>query len=299
MKTKIAIVGVGQWGRNLLREFSKIASMVTCCHQGNLETRRWLKANYPTVKITTDYNAPLRDRTIDALVIATPIDTHFELAYRALQAGKHVFIEKPITETVTQAKKLVTLARQKKRILFVGHTFVYHPVLQKLKELTKKEKVQYLHFIWHKFGTFEENILWNLACHDISIAIELLGTPQEIRLLHSRGIISKADIVTLLLKYRALKRAVVHLNRASLHKTKSVLVLTNRNIFVWHDNSLYKLDTRKRTFGLLFQSREEALSTECRNFISCIQRNKSPYTDGEYGLRVVRLLNAIRPTVPL
>src|SRR3989344_4551198 len=289
----LAIIGAGKWGKNLLREFNKIAEIYYVCHTGNTETDRWLKENYPTAAITHHYQEILKDKKVPAVVIATPIKTHFKIASDCLKSGKHVFLEKPMTDNLEQAKKLVAIAKKNKLILFVGHIFIYHAILKKIKALTKKDPIQSTAFYWGKWGHFTEDIFWNLACHEISIAIDLMGQPQKISLINKTKAITEGDLVSLKLEFSNKKTATMNINRLSPEKRKTVTLLTKNNLLVWNKDHLYRLDKKNQTLKLIYQSKIAPLVTECRAFIENIKTKKEPITNGEFGLSVVKILNQL------
>ena len=252
---KLAIIGVGRWGKNLVREFDKISDVAACYYQGNPETVRWLKQNYPNIKRAASYEEILKDGSVRAVVIATPIKTHFDIASRALRAGKHVFLEKPMTDNLGQAKKLVALAKEKNLILFIGHIFLYHPVFKKIKTLTKNDPIQFADFYWSKWGHFTEDIIWNLACHDMAIAIGLLGYPRKISVFNESGGITNGDMVSLKLEFADNKKALMNINRLSPLKRKTITLLTKHGLLVWDSDSLYKLDKKNGSLKLAYQSK--------------------------------------------
>ena len=289
----LAIIGAGRWGKKLLREFNKIAEISYICHTGNPETDRWLKENYPAAAITHHYQEILKDKRVSAVVIATPIKTHFKIASVCLKSGKHVFLEKPMTDNLSQAKKLVALAKEKNLILFVGHIFLYHEVFKKIKELTKKDPIQSADFYWSKWGHFTEDILWNLACHEISIALNLMGQPQKISLINKTKAITEGDLVSLKLEFADGKIATININRLSPEKRKTVTLLTKNNLLVWHNDSLYKLDKKTQALKLIYQSKITPLITECRTFLESVKTKKEPVTNGEFGLKVIKTLELL------
>lgn len=184
----LAVVGLGKWGKNLIREFSKVANVVICHSNGNKENMVWLRKNFPNIQHTKNFQDILNNKSINALVIASPIKTHFSLSYQAIQANKHLFIEKTISENSKNAKELIAIAKKKKRILFVGHIFLYHPVLKRIKKIIKNESIIYLKFNWMRLGSFQEDILLDLVSHFISIILELLETPRSIKIIDIRRI---------------------------------------------------------------------------------------------------------------
>ena len=123
---RIAVIGIGRWGKNLIREFSKFAIISKCVHQGNLENMKWLDTNYPEISSTTNIADVLDDPKIDAIVIATPINTHYKIIKNALESGKNVFVEKPMTQTTSEADNLIKIAKRKNLSLFVGYIFMYN-----------------------------------------------------------------------------------------------------------------------------------------------------------------------------
>lgn len=290
---KIAVIGAGKWGKNLLREFNEIAKISYVCHKDGNKTDRWLKENYPAAIVTHYYREILQDKKVPAVIIATPIKTHFKIALDCLKAGKHVFLEKPITDNIDEAKKLAALAKEKKLILFIGHIFLYHLIFKKLKKLTKEDPVQFADFYWSKWGHFTEDIIWNLACHDVAIAIDLMGKPQKISVIDKMGAITKKDLISLKLNFPGGKIATININRLSPEKRKTVTLLTKNNLLVWDNDSLYKLDKKSRRLKLIYCPAATPLITECRAFIESIKTKKEPVTNGKFGLRVVESLEQL------
>ena len=293
-RKSLAIIGIGRWGRKLLHKFSKIARVSFYYHRGNAENSKWLKQNYPKVKSASSYSELLRNNQIDAVVIATPIKIHYELAKRALLAGKDVFVEKPLAATVSQARELVKLAEKKRRILFVGHIFSYHPALAKIKQIIHKELLKYAGFIWNKWGTFNEELLPNLGCHDIATALDLFGDPIKIETLENRGVVtSSSDVVFIRLSFKNRKSCTIYLNRVSNFKNKTTTLVTNKNIYLWESDQLFKLNKKDSVLSLIYKSMKTPLEIECAEFIKCLKTRKKPLTDGRFGLKVVEVLSKI------
>ncbi len=290
---KIAILGAGRWGKNLIREFSKTNVLISgCLTKGNLENLKWLNKEYPSVKVFKSYDEILEDKTITCVVIATPIKTHYELARQALLAGKNVFVEKPMAENANQAKKLVELATDKKLVLFVGYIFLYHPILKKIREIIEKEDVKYIKMLWEKFGTFYEKIELNLLPHDLSIILTLLGMPRKINITSSQNVLTETDIITLHAKYQ--KLAVdIEINRVSNQKRKTVTFFTSKAIYVWENNKLFKMALGQKDFTLIVETRDQPLEIECQEFLKSLATNKPAPTNGAFGLAVTELLAKI------
>lgn len=292
--SKIAIIGIGRWGKNLLAEFDKICDVVIACHRNDPAASRWLRANYPHIKEIFSCEKIFQDNNIEAVVIATPIKTHFEIAMQALKAGKHVFLEKPITDDVSKAKQLVRVAKQKKLMLFVGHIYLYSPIFQKIKKLVKNNPVRFASFYWAKWGHFTENIIWNLGCHEIATAIEILGKPIKATELAQHGFITEKDVVLLKFDFGKKRTALIHINRIASSKSKSATFVTKNNLLVWDNDSLYRFDKKSGSLKLILRSKIPLLAIECRQFIKHLRAKTKPYTDGAFGLSVVKVLSKIQ-----
>ncbi len=197
----LAIVGIGYWGKKLVSEFSKIANIKFCYSQGNTSNINWIHRNYPKVNCCKNFQDILDDSTIDGVVIASPIDTHFEYALKSLKSKKHVFIEKPISTTKKKGQILLTIARKNNLEIFVGHIFLYHPVLSKLKKLMKKEKIDSIYLGWHRFGPFKEKISLDLLSHYIIILQEFFNQPKKLIIKSKIGCVTNCDILSLHVKF--------------------------------------------------------------------------------------------------
>lgn len=292
LKPKIAIIGIGRWGKNLAREFGKVSEIATFCHNGNEENSAWLKTNFPDIP-SKNYNTILKDKTIKAVAIATPIKTHHELTKKALLAGKDVFVEKPITDSVRQAQELVKLATKKKRILFVGHIFSYHPVLAKIKSITRREPIRHASFVWNKLGTFNEELVFNLLPHDVATALDLFGKPTNVKTLENRGVVTDSDIIYTRLNFSGNRSCTIYINRTSNFKNKTVTLATDKNVYLWENNKLLKLNKKTSTFNLVYENDKTPLEVECVEFVKCLKKRQKPHTSGEFGLKVVQVLSKI------
>lgn len=297
MRTKVAMVGVGRWGKNLLRVFDEQCQVALCCNKNDLTVHDWLRDKYPYIRRTFDYGEVLRDRTIDAVIIATPIDTHAKLARQALEAGKHVFVEKPLATSVEDTRFLVECARQKKLILFVGYVFLFHPAFEMIQALTKEDPIVYAKMIWSKYGTFDENILWNLVSHDISIALKLFqAIPERANVLHEKGIVTACDTVSVHLRFGAGRECILDVCRCANTKNKCITVVTlSGKVFLWENDALYRFDGRDKA-GLLFDVKEEPLALEVNAFLGSVQSGESIRSDGAFSLRVCNVMSQLRAT---
>ena len=264
---KLGIIGIGNWGKNLVRELSKIHCIKKCSSNGNLKNIRWLKKNYPSIQYVSDSKEIFADKEINAVIIATPINTHYKLAKKALLSKKHVFVEKPISTNLSEAEELIEIAKKNNLLLFVGHIFIFNEIFKKLIQISNKENITHLNFLWNKFGTFDEDIFLNLISHDLSIILALFGKPKKIKLINKFGVISKCDVVTLILELPNKKTCQIHVNRCSNHKQKYVTIFTQKNIYVWDDLSLFKNNKKTNSFKLVFQSKYTPLEIECKEFV--------------------------------
>ena len=264
---KLGIIGIGNWGKNLVRELSKIHCIKKCSSNGNLKNIRWLKKNYPSIQYVSDSKEIFADKEINAVIIATPINTHYKLVKKALLSKKHVFVEKPISTNLSGAEELIEIAQKNNLLLFVGHIFIFNEIFKKLIQISNRENITHLNFLWNKFGTFDEDIFLNLVSHDLSIILALFGKPKKIKLINKFGVISKCDVVTLILELPNKKTCQIHVNRCSNHKQKYVTIFTQKNIYVWDDLSLFKNNKKTNSFKLVFQSKYTPLEIECKEFV--------------------------------
>ena len=290
---KIAIIGLGKWGKNLLREFSNVSCVTKCHTRGNQKNISWLRRNYPKVVHTTSIRDILTDKNIDAVAISTPINSHFKIAKNALESGKHVFVEKPMASSVIEAKQLIKIAKSKNLNLFVGHVFLYNEIFKKIKKIDKQEFITYAHFAWKKFGTFDEDIFKNLLSHDISLILALFGSPNRIRLTNNVGFITTSDRISLELNFTRNRKCEVSIDRISPHKEKSVTFLTKKNLFVWNDDELLRFDKRSQSFKKIYQSKNTPLHLECKKFIANITSKNVSYDSSFLALNVTRILSKL------
>ena len=267
---QIAIVGMGRWGKNLIRDFSKLSKVKTCVTTGNKKNIVWLQQNYPSIDFTTDINQVLNDSDIDAVVIATPIKSHFTIAKKSLESKKHVFVEKPLTKTVGQAEKLVDIAKKNKLCLFVGHVFLYNEIFKKIKKIHENESIMYANFEWKKLGTFDEDIFENLLSHDLALNLELFDMPKKIQMKSKYSFLTPIDRFSLELFFNKTRRSEITIDRTSHYKKKTVMFTTRKNSYIWDDDKLLKFDKKTETYKEKFQSKNRPLYLECKEFIKII-----------------------------
>ncbi len=276
-----------------MREFSKVSCVTKCHTRGNQKNISWLRKNYPKVIHTTRIKDILTDKNIDAVVISTPINSHFKIAKNALESGKHVFVEKPMANTIIEAKQLIKIAKSENLNLFVGHVFLYNEIFKKIKKIDIQESIIYAHFTWKKFGTFDEDIFKNLLSHDISLILELFGSPNRIRLANNIGFITASDRISLELNFTHHRKCDVSIDRISPYKEKSVAFLTKKNLFVWNDDKLLRFDKRSQSFKKIYQSKNTPLHLECKEFIANITNKKISYDSSFLALNVTRILSKL------
>jgi len=318
----VGVIGYGYWGPNLVRNFSEAAgARVVAVSDLRSERLDQLRLRYPNIKDTKDYRDLLADPAIDAIVIATPVSTHFDLAIQALYAGKHVLVEKPITATSEQGERLLEEAERHKRVLMVDHTFVYSGAVQKIRELLDAERLGRLYYydsVRVNLGLFQQDVsvLWDLAVHDVSIMQYVLkerpSAVSAVGMAHVPG--KPKDIAYVNCFFDSNLIAHFHVNWLSPVKVRRTLIGGDRQMIVYDDlepseavkvynrgitltdgvEGLYQLLVSYRTGDMWAPQldRTEALRTEALHFLDCIQSGKRPLTDGRVGLRVVKILEA-------
>ena len=294
MKINLGVVGIGTWGKNLIRDFSKYANIEKCTSSGNPKNIRWIKKNYPTIEYVSNQKNFFNDDTINAVVISTPIKTHYSLIKKALLAKKHVFVEKPLCTNVSDANELIKIAKRNNLLLFVGHIFLFNEILKKLIQISKKEKITFAYFQWNKFGTFDEDIFLNLLSHDISIILKLFGKPTKTKLITSLGVISKCDILTLNLEFYTNKKCQIYLNRYSSNKQKFVSILTKKNIYFWDDSKLYRYNKKSGNSKLIFKSKLTPLENECKEFINELVIPQISFDNANLAKDVIQVIQKLK-----
>lgn len=319
---KIGVIGYGYWGPNLVRNFAETTT-ATVAAVADLDPKKLelVQRRYPAVKTTNDFHELLRDPNIDAIAIATPVSTHFELGMAALKAGKHLWLEKPMTETSLQARKLVDEAHKRQRVLIVDHTFIYTGAIRKMADLIKAGdlgRVYYYDSIRVNLGLFQRdvNVISDLAVHDFSILDFLLGehpvaisasginhfpgTPENlayITLFYDSGTIAHTNVSWLApVKVRQIllggsKKMITY---DDLEPSEKVKVYDKGISFTDDPKQIQEMRVGYRTGDMWAPKIDatEALRIEGEHFVDCIVNGKTPQTDGRLGLRVVELIEA-------
>ena len=311
-KIGVAVVGVGYWGKNLVRNFHDLGALEALCDaQESVEAS--YRSQYAGVKFHRDFGQVLSDPAITAVALATPAVNHYEMAKMALEAGKDVMVEKPLAIDVKHGEELVRLAADKGRILMVGHILRYHPAILKLQQLIHEGtlgKINYLYSNRLNIGKIrtEENILWSFAPHDISVMLALLNE-MPLRVSCQGGAYLNHDVADVTLSHFDFPSGVqAHVFVSWLHPVKEqrLVVVGSEKMAVFDDTAEHKLvlyphqvEWRNRVPTAVKANAEvveleerEPLKAECQHFLDCVESRTSPVSDGEEGLRVLRVLDA-------
>jgi len=316
-KIKVAVVGIGYWGRNLVRNFHQLGALAALCDSDNSAEAR-CRSEYGDVKFCRDLGEVLTDPSIDALALATPAVTHYEFAKAALEAGKDVFVEKPLATDVSQGAELVELAAAGRRILMVGHILLYHPAILKLQELIREGalgKINYLYSNRLNIGKIrtEENILWSFAPHDISVMLALLNEMPARVYCHGAGHLNR-DVSDVTLSHFEFPSGVqAHIFVSWLHpfKEQRLVVVGSEKMAVFDDTAEHKLvlyphkvewknriPTAVKAQGeIVALDVREPLRAECQHFLECVESRTAPVSNGAEGLRVLRVLDACQRAI--
>ena len=286
----IAIIGIGHWGRNLIRDFSKFCEVSYCFGEGNAENLAWVQINFPQIKITESIEQILNDGKIDAVIIATPIKTHYQIAKKALLANKHVFLEKPPTTSAKQSAELLRIAKQKKVLIFTDNTFYYHPVFTKLKVFLKDKTVFSAESIWLKYGTFKEDLLFNLFYHDAYLLIELFGKPLSITSFHKR-----TNSLYIELEFPGNLRAVIFMDRNfNGHATKLMSFKLTGGSLVWSDGQVFGYDVSKNLQMVRDKENSSPLELCIKSFLEEIREKKLNYDNFDLSIKAVELIERVK-----
>ena len=310
----IGIIGFGYWGQNLVRNFKNIKNCnVTHIAESQKERHERIHKLYPDITIST-FNQIITNSNIDAVVIATSISSHYELAKAALENDKHVLIEKPMADSEKNALELIRLSKQQKKILMVDHTYLYTGAVQEIKELTDDGslgEILYVDSIRANLGKFQSdfNVLWDLAPHDISIINYLINEkPISVQAIGKSYIKNELEsIAYLILHYKSNK--IIHLNCSwvSPIKIRTMIIAGSKKMLVFDDLEQKKIRIYDKNFqnnitsndGILEPefSSKEGLSVMAEDFVNSIINDKQPLSNSNLGLEVVKILEASQKSI--
>jgi predicted dehydrogenase len=321
MELRVGVIGYGYWGPNLIRNLMETQRVVVvACADKRLDRRALAQQRYPMLTVTEDSAPILNDPNIDAVVVATPVSTHYGLAKHALEQGKHVLVTKPMTRTIAEAEELIRLAETNGRVLMVDHTFIFTGAVQKIKELLTGGELGSLYYfdsVRVNLGIFQHDsdVLWDLAPHDLSILTHLIPKPPRYVSAVGADHIGTGfvDMAYLTVYFDDSLLAHVHVNWLSPVKVRQILIGGDRRMLTYDDtepsekvrvyDSGIKITTQEGIYATLLDYRtgdmwapkleiREALSVECAHFVECVRFKRMPWSGGEAGLAVVRLLEA-------
>jgi len=319
---KVGVVGCGYWGPNLVRNFRFLpdSNLKMICDLSEQRLAH-LKSIYPEVHGTTDYRHMLNGAGLDAVVIATAVNTHYPMARASLLAGKHTLIEKPMACSSAECQELIAIARKKGLVLMTGHTFLYSPAVRKIKEIVDHGDIGEIRYISARrlnLGLFQKdiNVAWDLAPHDISIVLYIMGEqPVTINCRGSAHINPTVeDVTTMCLSFPNQRSAIIHSSWLDPRKVREMTIVGSKRMIVYDDvatlEKIRVFDARVErpphydTFAefhyayhygdvhIPYIKQEEPLKTECQHFLDCIRDGATPLTDGSQGLELVRILEA-------
>jgi predicted dehydrogenase len=318
---RVGVVGLGYWGPNLARNFDLLpeSELRWICDADEAASKR-AGGQFPEARATDSLDDLLNDPELDAIVVATHVPSHAEVAVRVLEAGKHCFVEKPMAQSVAEAEQVLAAAEASGKTLMVGHLLEYHPGLEKLKEIADSGDLGDIHYIYSNrvnLGKLraDENALWSLGAHDVSVVLRLAAgeEPSEIsakgECYMRQGI---EDVVFCYLRFPSGLAAHLHLSWLDPHKDRRFTVVGSKKMATFDDMEIErKLSVYDKGFDQDFASygeyiarsgdiwsprisNEEPLRIECRHFVECVRDGATPRSDGRSGLRVVRVLEALQ-----
>jgi predicted dehydrogenase len=323
---RIGVIGYGYWGPNIVRNFHSLDDTeVALVADRNPKCADRLRKAFPSIGFTMDENEILNSPTIDVVAVVTPVWTHYELAKRALENGKHIFVEKPFTCSAVQAEELIELADRKNLKIMVDHTFLFTGAVKKIKDLLEKKELGDLYYydaLRVNLGLFQHdvNVIWDLAPHDLSIMDYVIADkPEAVVATGEKHLNGVEDVAFITVYYPKRVIAHVNVNWLSPVKVRTTLIGGEKKMLVWNDleadekiriydrgvsmstnpSNLHQLLVSYRSGDMWAPQVEqvEALRAETSYFVKCIEENKNPFNDGRAGLRVVRILEAANRSI--
>jgi predicted dehydrogenase len=317
---KFGVVGFGYWGPNVVRNLDQLESctLVAVCDRSPTARQRVHRA-YSQVKVLSDSADLISSPEIDAIAIATPVESHYELTKAALQNGKHVFVEKPFTSDSNQAEELVNLAAAKNLQIMVDHTFLFTGAVRTIRQLLDQNalgKMYYYDSTRVNLGLFQDdvNVIWDLASHDLSIIDHLIKeTPEAVSATGQTHLNGFEDVAFITVYYPGKIIAHINVNWLSPVKVRTAVIGGDKKMLVWNDldavdkvkvydrgvdipsgEGFCNLPMNYRSGNILSPhvDQAEALKQALAYFVDCVSNNRSPFNDGAAGLRVVKLLEA-------
>lgn len=318
----IGVIGYGYWGPNLVRNFSEAPGAKVVAVSDRVAARLALvRKRYPAVTTSENPQELINNPAVDAVLIATPVSTHFELAMQALKAGKHVLVEKPMAASSEQCTQLIEEAARRGKVLMVDHTFVFTGAVRKMKELISAKslgEIYYYDSVRVNLGLFQRdvNVIWDLAVHDLSIMDYVLGA--QVHAVSATGVSHMPghpeNIAYITLFFRSTLMGHFHVNWLAPVKVRRTLIGGSQKMIVFddlepsekikiYDKGVTVTDKPEETYKMLIGYRAgdmwapqiemtEALAVEAQHFVACVDQASTPLTDGEAGRRVVRILEA-------
>lgn len=317
---RLGVIGYGYWGPNVVRNFHGLynCQLVSVCDHSPKALRRVLDT-YTSIEVTHNVDDIVTSKHLDAVAIVTPVSSHYELARKCLENGKHVFVEKPFTATVAQAEELIELADLKNLKIMVDHTFLFTGAVQKMKELIDQGVLGTLYYydsVRVNLGLFQHdvNVIWDLAPHDLSIMNYLIGEqPSAVVATGASHFNGLEDMAYITVYFPGNIIAHIHVNWLSPVKVRTTLIGGEQRMLMWNDleadekvkvyDKGVSVNNEQGVYDLLVSYRSgdmwapkldktEALRLEAEYFVDCIMGNETPVNDGVAGWRVVQLLEA-------
>ena len=303
-KHNVAVIGCGLWGRNVVRNFYNLNALHTVCDL-DAENRKNLKEQYPDVNIIENSDEIFNNPEIDAVAVVTPSHTHYKIVKRAIEAGKHVYVEKPISTVAAEAKDLDEFARENNKVLMVGHLLMYHPVVNRLRMLIAEGALGEIKYVQSdrlniNYFKNDRSVMWDLAPHDLSMTSYILGK-EPVKVISAVGASSEGnnimDITHLTIEYEG--GTIAQLSDSWIHPQKRVnlLVRGTKAAAVFDDtlmeNKLQIFESSSPNVSKvesLDYIEIEPLKLECQHFLNCIEQGRSARSDGSNGFNVVKIL---------